>query len=77
MEAEGRALRSATLRTGMGLACLFVAAILLLVGIGFSLWACYQWLSCSMGPIGAKALIGLFTMAIAGGLAWTAIRINR
>jgi len=77
MEAEGRALRRATLRTGLGLICLLVAALLLLVGIGFALWACYQWFALSMGTIAAAAVIGLFMMVLAGGLAWTAIRINR
>lgn len=77
LEAEGRALRQSTLRAGIGLACLLVAAAVLLVGLGFCLWACYQWLSTATSPIAAKALIGLFMVAMSGGLAWTAIRINR
>lgn len=77
LEAEGRALRQATLRTGIGLACLLIAAVVLLVGLGFCLWAGYQWLSMAMSPIAAKGLIGLLMVAMAGGLAWTAIRINR
>lgn len=77
LEAEGRALRHATLRTGIGLACLLMAAVVLVVGVVLCSWACYQWLSGVIGPIGAKALIGLFMMAIAGGLAWSAIRISR
>lgn len=77
LEAEGRALRYATLRTGIGLACLLMAAVIVLGGFALCLWACYQWFSSSMGPVAAKAVIGLFMVAVAGGLAWTAIRINR
>lgn len=76
-EAEGRALRQATLRTGLGLACMGMAAILLLGGLLFCLWASYYWLSAAMSPGVAKVLVGLVMMAIAGGFAWTAIRINR
>lgn len=77
LEAEGRALRQATMRTGIALACLLVAAGVLLAGAGLLLWGCYQWLSAAIGGIGAKAIIGLFMVAVAGGLAWTAIRISR
>lgn len=77
VEAEGRALRHATMRTGIGLACVALAAVVLLAGVGLCLWACYQWLSGPMGPIGAKAVMGLFMMAVAGGLGWSAIRISR
>ncbi len=57
--------------------CLSVAAVLVLVGAILFLWACYQWLSVLVGPIMAKALVGLLAMAVAGGFAWIALRKNR
>ncbi len=77
LEAEGRALRQATFRTGVGLVCLVMAGVLLLGGVLFCLWAAYYWLSVAFSPTLAKMLVGLVMMAIAGGFAWTAIRLSR
>lgn len=77
LEAEGRALRHATLRTGIGLMLLLSAVLILVAGLVLCLWGAYQWLSLSIGGIGAKVVIGLMMLAVAGGMVWTAIRINR
>jgi hypothetical protein len=77
LEAEGRALRRGALRTGMGLACLGVAAVLLVAGICFCLWALFQWLVVVVGMPGAALLVGITFLLIAGGLAWTATRLSR
>ncbi len=65
------------LRTGAGFACLGVAALLLLLGLGLCLWAVYLWLALSLGPAGAAVLIGVVSLLLAGGLAWVALRLGR
>ena len=65
------------MRTGVGLACLAVAALLVLAGLGFCLWAAYQGLAAEMGPTSAALLIGVLMLLLAGLMAWTAIRLTR
>jgi hypothetical protein len=77
LEAEGRALRHSTLRAGVGLLCLLMAAVMLLGGALFCLWASYQWLSVVISPVAAKVLVGVVMMSIAGGLVWVSIRVSR
>ena len=77
MEAEGRALRRTTIRTGMGLAILAAAGLLVLMGLGFCLWAAYQGLAGQLGPVNAAYLIGLVMLLLAGLMAWIAIRLSR
>lgn len=77
MEAEGRALRQGALRTGMGIACVIAATILLVAGVGLCLWALYQWLAVAVGMPEAALLVGAALMVISGGLVWTAIRLSR
>jgi hypothetical protein len=77
LEAEGRALRKSVLRTGVGLACLGVASLLLLLGLGLCLWGVYLWLAVLLEPAAAAALIGVVSLLLAGGLAWMAIRLGR
>lgn len=77
MEAEGRALRQNVLRTGIGLVCLGAAAILLVAGAGFCLWAFYQWLIVNVGMIEAALIVGAGLLIVSGGLMWTAMRLSR
>ena len=70
-------MRKSVLRTGVGLACLGGAVLLLLFGLGMCLWAVYLWLAVPLGSTGAAALIGLLAMLLAGGMAWIAIHLNR
>ena len=65
------------MRTGAGLACLVVAALLAFVGIGFCLWAAYQGLAASVGPVSAAVVMGVLMLVLAGLMAWTAIRLTR
>ena len=65
------------LRTGVGLACLGVASLLLLLGLGLCLWGGYLWLAVLLEPAAAAALIGVVSLLLAGGLAWMAIRLGR
>lgn len=77
LEAEGRVLRSTVMRTGVGLACLAVAALLTFAGLGLCLWAAYQGLAAQVGPASAALVIGVLTLLLAGLMAWTAIRLTR
>ena len=77
LETEGRVLRSAVIRTGVGLACLVAAALLAIIGLGFCLWAAYQGLAAQMGPASAALIIGVLMLLLAGLMAWTAIRLSR
>lgn len=77
LEAEGRAFRQGALRTGVGLACVWAAALLLLAGIGFCLWALFQWLATVVGTIIGAVLIGGVLFLLSGLLLWTAMHLNR
>jgi hypothetical protein len=61
----------------MGLASLAAASLLLVAGIGFCLWALFQWLVVAIGMPTAALLVGVCLLIIAGGLIWTAIRLSR
>ena len=65
------------LRTGIGIACLGVASLMLLLGLGLCLWGAYLWLAVSLQPAGATVLIGVASLILAGGLVWMAIRLGR
>lgn len=77
MEAEGRLLRRTVMRTGAGLAAVGVAALLLLLGAGFCLWAAYQGLSSQLNPVNAALAIGALMFLLAGLMIWIAIRLTR
>jgi hypothetical protein len=64
-------------RSAISLACLVVAAVVLLLGLGLCLWGAYLWLAALLGAAGAAAVIGVATLILAGGLVWTAIHISR
>jgi hypothetical protein len=65
------------LRAGLGFACLGVASLLLLLGLGLCMWGAYLWLAVALAPAGAAALVGGLSLILAGGLAWIAIRLGR
>lgn len=77
LEAEGRALRRNTLRTGAGLMLLAVSGLLALTGVGFLIWALYGWLGTQFTQPQAAALTGLAVMGITGILLWLATRTAR
>lgn len=65
------------MRTGVGLVCVGSAALLLVAGLGFCLWALFQWLAAIVGMQMAALLVGVLLVVIGGGLIWVAIRLNR
>ena len=65
------------MRTGVGLAALAVAALLLAVGMGFCLWAAYLGLLAQVGSVNAALIIGVLMILLAGLMAWIAIRLSR
>lgn len=77
LEAEGRQLRRTVMRTGVGLAIVVVAALLVFVGLSLCLWAAYQGLLAQIGAVKAALLIGIVMLALAGVMAWIAIRLAR
>ena len=77
IEAEGRSLRRALLRSSAGLAILGVAAVIALAGILLCLWAGYQYLQTLWGPILTSLAVGIFMLVLSGVLIWIVIRLNR
>ena len=77
LEAEGRALRIAIARLGMGLACIAGATLLVVSGLGLLLWAAYLYLAQAYTPVSAALICGLFLLLLATLLAWTTRRLIR
>lgn len=65
IEAEGRALRRAVMNLGWALACIAIAAFLVLASAGFFLWGLYQYLAMQMPPMHAAVLLSLVTLVLA------------
>lgn len=59
------------------MACVWVAALLLLASIGFCVWALYQWLAIEVGTIIGAVLIGGILFLLSGLLLWTVMRLSR
>ena len=70
-------LRRTVMRTGMGLAILGVASLLVFVGLTLCLWVAYQALTAQLGPTNAALLTGVITLSLAGLMIWTAKRLTR
>jgi hypothetical protein len=70
-------LRRTVMRTGAGLAAVAVAAMLLVIGLGFCLWAAYLCLVVQVGTVNAALMIGVLMILMAGLMAWIASRLNR
>jgi len=77
LEAEGRALRIAVARLGLGLACIAGATLLVLAGLGLLLWAAYLHLAQSYTPVTAALACGLSLLFLAVLLAWMIRRLIR
>ncbi|TCK18624.1 hypothetical protein DFR30_1903 [Thiogranum longum] len=65
LEAEGRALRSSTLRVGLGLGLLVIAVGMLMVSAAFLLWSAYQFVSLWLEPALAALAMSLLALLIA------------
>jgi uncharacterized membrane protein YcjF (UPF0283 family) len=65
LEAEGRALRSAVLRVGLGLGLLMVAIGMVLVSLAFLLWSAYQFVALWYGPTVAALVMSMLALLIA------------
>jgi hypothetical protein len=65
------------MRVGGGLACLSVATLLSVLGLGLCLWAVYVWLATPLGPASAAAVIGVVLLCLAGGLVWIGMTLSR
>jgi hypothetical protein len=74
LEAEGRTLRGAVVRVGWGLALLLIAALLILIAVGFFLGGVYQYLSSQFTtPLAAlitSSVTLLLALIIAGIAHW-------
>ena len=77
MEAEGRALRYSVMQTAIVMGCMAVVVVFDLVGLGFFLWAGYQYLVLLEGPIIASLICGVVFIFFAVILAWLAKRLIR
>lgn len=77
LEAEGRALKHSTVRTGVALACVGVTAVLIVAGVGLCVWAGYQYLALTLGPIKASLICGAGVLTLAGVVAWRTHRLLR
>jgi hypothetical protein len=65
LEAEGRILRRAVMNLGWGLACVAIAAVLILVASGFFLMGIYQYLAVQTSPVASSLLLGLLALIVA------------
>lgn len=77
LEAEGRALRSGIIRTGIGIAGVCIAAVILLGGLGLLMASGIVALSSIMSPALALLSAGLGCLLVAGVVAWTMVRQKR
>lgn len=77
LEAEGRTLRRSAMRVGVGLGLFVASAVVGLAGLGFCLWSAYLYFDTMLGTPMAALATGALTFLIAGGLLWTALRLNR
>jgi hypothetical protein len=65
LEAEGRILKRAVMKTGWALAFVGVAALLVLAAAGFFLAGIYQYLAAQMSPAAASLLVSLLAFLLA------------
>lgn len=65
VEAEGRTLRQAIIRTGWGLLLLLIAALLVLSAAGFFLLGMYQYFSAQFASPVAALLLSALTLLLA------------
>lgn len=77
VEAEGRALRHSVHRAGWSLALIGLTAIFIAAGVALCLWALHLFMASRIGDAGATLIIGIIALIVAGGFAWTAVKMNR
>ncbi len=77
LEAEGRALRHATVRTALAVGCVGTLFMFMWVGFGFCAWAGYQYLLVRSDPIIAALVCGLLILFFSGVLTWQVKRLMR
>lgn len=76
-EAEGRVLRRAAGRLGIGVAVGAAGAVLLVIGAGFVIAAVWLALEPRMGAAGASAVTGAAALVMAGAALYAAGRMSR
>jgi hypothetical protein len=77
IEAEGRSLRRAVMRLGVGLGLLMVAAAVAVAGLLLVVAAVYLGLEPQVGPAWAALIVGMLLLFGSGGLLWIAHRVSR
>ncbi|PWQ99887.1 hypothetical protein [Leucothrix pacifica] len=76
-EAEGRLLKHKVVQTiSVGL-LLLIAAAMLLAALALLITSLYHLLANWMPPSAVFLILSLFSLLLAGGILWTAIRLNR
>lgn len=76
-EAEGRLLRRAVARLGMGLSLIVVASALVLLGAGLLLAGAWIAIGQQIGPAWASAITGGMALVLAGAALFTSVRLGR
>jgi hypothetical protein len=65
VEAEGRTLRQATMRVGVGLSCVIIAMLIGIAAVAFFLWGVYQLILVWVSPPLAALLMALLALVLA------------
>lgn len=65
VEAEGRTLRQATMKVGVGLSCVIIAMLIGIVAVAFFLWGVYQLILVWVSPPVAALLMSLLALVLA------------
>ena len=77
MEAEGRTLKTASIRVGWSMAFITLAAVFILVATSSFLWGVYQLLIMVVSPPAAAMLIALAALLLAAAAAMIAAKVSR
>lgn len=77
LEAEGRSLRHAVMRSGTGLALIAISALLALASIGLFIFGAYQFLTTVIEPAVAAFLTGGITFMFSLVILWIGIQLGR
>ena len=77
MEAEGRTLKTASIRLGWSMAFIVLASVFILVASSSFLWGVYQLLILVLSPPAAAMLIALAALILAAVAAVIAAKVSR
>ncbi len=77
MEAEGRTLKTASIRVGWGMAFIILASVLILVASSSFLWGVYLLLITLVSPPAAAMLIALVALMLAAVAGVIAKKVSR